>query len=294
MERLARDAGVDAVPSRKAPRRRGPAGGRRPHPERRAGPGEPGPPPARGRAAWPPSAAAGAWWPWRPRRLRQPRPAQLPRPPLLTGRGDLAPDLGAQAPRAGRQGRMRRCGQSYLDRAAARRDPADRAVTSSGAVSCCCCTTTTTAPRGWCSTSRWRPRSTRCCPPWQKYVTPPALLFQGGPVALDSALGLVTVPGDAPSRSGCAGSSAAVGLVDLDMPPPVVAAEVAGLRIFAGLRRVVRRPARGRDRGRAPGTSSTPRPATPSPPSPTVCGAACCAASAATSRSWRPSPRTPR
>src|SRR5665811_105952 len=33
-------------------------------------------------------------------------------------------------------------------------------------------------------------------PPWQEYVTDPPNVFQGGPVALDSALGLVTVPGD--------------------------------------------------------------------------------------------------
>jgi len=33
-------------------------------------------------------------------------------------------------------------------------------------------------------------------PDWQPYVTEPGVLFQGGPVALDSALGLVSVPGD--------------------------------------------------------------------------------------------------
>ena len=32
-------------------------------------------------------------------------------------------------------------------------------------------------------------------PPWQKYVTPPARLFQGGPVALDSALGIAGYAG---------------------------------------------------------------------------------------------------
>ena len=32
-------------------------------------------------------------------------------------------------------------------------------------------------------------------PTWQPHVTDPAVLFQGGPVVLDSALGLVELPG---------------------------------------------------------------------------------------------------
>lgn len=71
-------------------------------------------------------------------------------------------------------------------------------------------------------------------PPWQKYVTPPARLFQGGPVALDSALGIVTVPGDSHEPLGVRRLFGGLGLVDLDVPPPVVAAEIAGMRIFAG------------------------------------------------------------
>ena len=58
-------------------------------------------------------------------------------------------------------------------------------------------------------------------------------------MALDSALGLVAVPGDRPEPLGVRrvfGSVGlgSVGLVDLDAPPEVVAAELAGLRIFAG------------------------------------------------------------
>src|SRR5919206_246007 len=34
-------------------------------------------------------------------------------------------------------------------------------------------------------------------PAWQPYATRPGRLFRGGPVALDSALGVVAVPGDA-------------------------------------------------------------------------------------------------
>lgn len=77
-------------------------------------------------------------------------------------------------------------------------------------------------------------------PPWQPFVTRPRRLFRGGPVGLDSALGLVSVPGAADQ----AGTSAeplgfhrlvgSVGVVDLDAPPEVVAPGTAGLRIFAG------------------------------------------------------------
>jgi len=71
-------------------------------------------------------------------------------------------------------------------------------------------------------------------PPWQDYVTDPPKVFQGGPVALDSALGLVTVPGDFHEPMGVRLLFGGIGLVDLDIPPLVVVPEVAGLRIFAG------------------------------------------------------------
>ena len=72
-------------------------------------------------------------------------------------------------------------------------------------------------------------------PPWQDYVTDPPIIFQGGPVALDSALGLVTVPGDNEEEPmGVRLLFGGIGLVDLDIPPLVVMPEVAGLRIFAG------------------------------------------------------------
>jgi putative transcriptional regulator len=71
-------------------------------------------------------------------------------------------------------------------------------------------------------------------PSWQDYVTHPANVFQGGPVALDSALGLVTVPGDQKQTTGVRLLFGGIGLVDLDLPPLVVMPEVAGLRIFAG------------------------------------------------------------
>lgn len=71
-------------------------------------------------------------------------------------------------------------------------------------------------------------------PMWQEHVTRPGVLFEGGPVGLDSALGLVTVPGDLGEPMGVKRLFGGVGLVDLDTPPVLVMPEVAGLRIFAG------------------------------------------------------------
>jgi putative transcriptional regulator len=70
-------------------------------------------------------------------------------------------------------------------------------------------------------------------PDWQPHVTPPSVLFEGGPVGLDSALGLVSAPGDV-EPVGVKRLFRGVGLVDLDTPPEIVMADVAGLRIFAG------------------------------------------------------------
>ena len=70
-------------------------------------------------------------------------------------------------------------------------------------------------------------------PDWQAHATAPSVLFEGGPVGLDSALGLVTVPGDV-EPLGVKRLFRGLGLVDLDTPPAIVVPEVAGLRIFAG------------------------------------------------------------
>jgi putative transcriptional regulator len=71
-------------------------------------------------------------------------------------------------------------------------------------------------------------------PGWQPYATAPGRLFQGGPVALDSALGVVAVPGGAVEPSGVRRIVGSLGVVDLDASPQVVVSSVAGLRIFAG------------------------------------------------------------
>jgi len=73
-------------------------------------------------------------------------------------------------------------------------------------------------------------------PSWQSLTCEPGVLFKGGPVALDSALGLALVPGvdDDGEPLGWRRVVGRLGLVDLDAPPEVLAAEVSRLRIFAG------------------------------------------------------------
>jgi putative transcriptional regulator len=71
-------------------------------------------------------------------------------------------------------------------------------------------------------------------PDWQPHVTDPGVLFQGGPVALDSALGLVSVPGDEVEPPGVRRISGSLGLVDLDAAPEEVVPRVSGMRVFAG------------------------------------------------------------
>ena len=71
-------------------------------------------------------------------------------------------------------------------------------------------------------------------PGWQAVATKPQTMFQGGPVELNSAIGLVTVPGDQQEPLGVKHLFGGMGLVDLDAPPNLVAPEVAGMRIFAG------------------------------------------------------------
>jgi putative transcriptional regulator len=71
-------------------------------------------------------------------------------------------------------------------------------------------------------------------PSWQPYATAPGRLFQGGPVQLDSALGMAAVPGEDAEPAGVRRIIGSLGLVDLDASPQAVARGVAGLRIFAG------------------------------------------------------------
>ncbi|MCK7623931.1 YqgE/AlgH family protein [Streptomyces sp. RS10V-4] len=96
--------------------------------------------------------------------------------------------------------------------------------------------------------------------PWAELAGEPGVVFQGGPVSLDSALGVAVVPGGAsgdggPPLPGAGGAAAAgtgagtgageeplgwrrvhgaIGLVDLEAPPELLAAVLGSLRIFAG------------------------------------------------------------
>lgn len=106
--------------------------------------------------------------------------------------------------------------------------------------------------------------------PWAALAGEPGVVFQGGPVSLDSALGVAVVPGGMSGEGGipsvdgggrpdvdgaeAAGVQAAdradlqsgdeplgwrrvhgaIGLVDLEAPPELLAAVLGSLRIFAG------------------------------------------------------------
>ncbi|PNE35604.1 hypothetical protein AF335_04680 [Streptomyces eurocidicus] len=80
---------------------------------------------------------------------------------------------------------------------------------------------------------------------WASLTGEPGVVFQGGPVSLDSALGVGVVPGEAHEK-GAKGAGTgdgplgwrrvhgAIGLVDLEAPPELLAAALGSLRIFAG------------------------------------------------------------
>jgi putative transcriptional regulator len=70
-------------------------------------------------------------------------------------------------------------------------------------------------------------------PDWAKLATAPAVVFQGGPVAMDSALCLAAIPGGA-EPAGFRLVHGVAGLIDLDTPAGQLAADVGSLRIFAG------------------------------------------------------------
>jgi putative transcriptional regulator len=70
-------------------------------------------------------------------------------------------------------------------------------------------------------------------PPWTHLASEPGVIFEGGPVDTDSALGLVRVGG--PNEPlGVRRVSGQVGVVDLDTPTEVVGPAVRGMRVFAG------------------------------------------------------------
>jgi putative transcriptional regulator len=71
--------------------------------------------------------------------------------------------------------------------------------------------------------------------PWNDLVCQPGVLFQGGPVATDSALGLAELPAGIDGEPlGWRKLYGRIGLIDLDTPPEVVAGGVGAVRVFAG------------------------------------------------------------
>ena len=76
-------------------------------------------------------------------------------------------------------------------------------------------------------------------PDWHVYSTQPMVVFHGGPVGRDSALALGALlprhdDPEAPEPLGFRRVYGRLGLVDLDAAPEAVAAEISGMRVFAG------------------------------------------------------------
>ena len=71
-------------------------------------------------------------------------------------------------------------------------------------------------------------------PAWQEHVSTPATLFQGGPVGLDGAIGVVTAPPGARLPTTVDRLVGPFSLVDLDSDPAALAGLVTGVRVFAG------------------------------------------------------------
>lgn len=67
---------------------------------------------------------------------------------------------------------------------------------------------------------------------WAEVVAPPTLVFHGGPVSTDSALGLVRTTGK--DVMGVRRLPNGIALVDLDTPAELVAEAVQSMRVFAG------------------------------------------------------------
>lgn len=66
---------------------------------------------------------------------------------------------------------------------------------------------------------------------WADRVTPPAVLFRGGPVEPQGAIGLALLQPGATEPSGWRRMTGSIGLIDLDEP---VGEGLAGLRVYAG------------------------------------------------------------
>ena len=70
-------------------------------------------------------------------------------------------------------------------------------------------------------------------PAWTPSISPPEVLFEGGPVSRDSALAVARVLGD-DDPVGFRRIVGDLGIIDLDTPVDVMADAIGDLRIFAG------------------------------------------------------------
>ncbi|HVL04040.1 MAG TPA: YqgE/AlgH family protein [Acidimicrobiales bacterium] len=70
-------------------------------------------------------------------------------------------------------------------------------------------------------------------PAWASLAAAPAVVFAGGPVASDGAIGLATA-GTTPAAEGWAPVTGRLGTVDLGSDPAEVEAPIEILRVFAG------------------------------------------------------------
>ncbi|HEU5269149.1 MAG TPA: YqgE/AlgH family protein [Jatrophihabitans sp.] len=71
-------------------------------------------------------------------------------------------------------------------------------------------------------------------PDWQDVMSEPAVVFNGGPVQRDGALGLGRLAATAAAGTGLRAVSGGLALVDLDAPAADVAIYSQSLRVFAG------------------------------------------------------------
>ncbi|MCW2782951.1 MAG: hypothetical protein JWR35_3400 [Marmoricola sp.] len=69
---------------------------------------------------------------------------------------------------------------------------------------------------------------------WGPVVATPEVIFRGGPVDTDSALGVATLVGGEDEPIGWSRLFADTGLVDLDAPTEVIGSATAAMRIYAG------------------------------------------------------------
>ena len=70
--------------------------------------------------------------------------------------------------------------------------------------------------------------------PWAEIVAEPEVLFQGGPVSTEGALGVALLRDENDSPVGFREIDGRLGVVDLDTPVELIEGSLEGMRIFAG------------------------------------------------------------